>query len=224
MVVRGLPTTVGVTLDMMVLHGCAVMRRSSRALVVADLTFASYEGSPQQAMHRRSASCARRAATPSSSRPPAVVAETIAFLVRRGVLCVPKLPTSTMASKPRAAPPRRGKTCSPMRARSIRPARSRWSEGGSGELAEEITRSIPTVGIGASLGCGGQILVTDDMIDTFDWTPECAATTRCATSLPKRSKLMRPRCQAARLRCPPKRTALPRHQRRSGHERKYPPA
>jgi ketopantoate hydroxymethyltransferase len=80
------------------------------------------------------------------------------------------------------------------------------------------------VGIGASLGCDGQILVTDDMIGTFDWTPKCAATTRCATSLPKRSKLMRPTCQAARFRCPPKCTALPRHQRRSGHERKYPPA
>jgi 3-methyl-2-oxobutanoate hydroxymethyltransferase len=72
MAVHGLPTTVGVTLDMMVLHGCAVMRGSSRALVVVDLTFGSCEGSPQQAMHRRCASCARRAATPSSSRPPAV--------------------------------------------------------------------------------------------------------------------------------------------------------
>jgi hypothetical protein len=41
-----LPTTVGETLDMMVLHGCAVMRRSSRAMVVGDLTFASYAGSP----------------------------------------------------------------------------------------------------------------------------------------------------------------------------------
>jgi 3-methyl-2-oxobutanoate hydroxymethyltransferase len=58
-------------------------------------------------------------------------------------------------------------------------------EGVSGELAEEITRSIPTVGIGASLGCDGQILVTDDMIGTFDWTPKCAATAGCATSLPK---------------------------------------
>jgi ketopantoate hydroxymethyltransferase len=93
-------------------------------------------------------------------------------------------------------------------------------EGVSGELAEEITRSIPTVGIGASLGCDGQILVTDDMIGTFDWTPKCAATAGCATSLPKRSKLMRPTCQAARFRCAPKCTALPPHQRRSGHERK----
>jgi 3-methyl-2-oxobutanoate hydroxymethyltransferase len=45
-------------------------------------------------------------------------------------------------------------------------------EGVSGELAEEITRSIPTVGIGASPGCDGQILVTDDMIGMFDWTPK----------------------------------------------------
>jgi 3-methyl-2-oxobutanoate hydroxymethyltransferase len=47
MVVHGLPTTVGVTLDMMVLHGCSVMRGSSRALVVIDPPFGSYKGSPQ---------------------------------------------------------------------------------------------------------------------------------------------------------------------------------
>ena len=45
-------------------------------------------------------------------------------------------------------------------------------EGVSGELAEEITRSIPTIGIGASPSCDGQILVTDDMIGVFDWTPK----------------------------------------------------
>jgi 3-methyl-2-oxobutanoate hydroxymethyltransferase len=49
MVVHGLPTTVGVTFDMMVLHGCAVMRGSSRALMVVDLPFGSYESGPQQA-------------------------------------------------------------------------------------------------------------------------------------------------------------------------------
>jgi len=69
-------------------------------------------------------------------------------------------------------------------------------EGVSGELAEEITRtiSIPTIGIGASAGCDGQILVTEDMIVMSDWTP-----------IPR----------------PPKCTALRRRQRRSGHERKY---
>jgi 3-methyl-2-oxobutanoate hydroxymethyltransferase len=66
MVVHGLPTTVGVTVDMMVLHSCAVMRGSSRALVVVDLPFGSYESSPQHAHASGPASCARRAATPPS--------------------------------------------------------------------------------------------------------------------------------------------------------------
>jgi 3-methyl-2-oxobutanoate hydroxymethyltransferase len=115
MVVHGLPTTVVVTLDMMVLHGYAVMRGSSRVLVVVDLPFGSYEGSPQQAhasavrvMHETSRHAIKLEAAGG-------VAETIAFLVRRGILvvvmsaCVPKLPTSTAASKPRAAQPRRGR-------------------------------------------------------------------------------------------------------------------
>ena len=49
MVVHGLPTTVGVTFEMMIMHGRAVMRGSSRALVVVDLPFGSYERTPEQA-------------------------------------------------------------------------------------------------------------------------------------------------------------------------------
>src|SRR6478609_4566451 len=49
MVLHGLPTTVGVTLEMMILHGQAVMRGASHALVVVDLPFGSYERNPQQA-------------------------------------------------------------------------------------------------------------------------------------------------------------------------------
>lgn len=133
MVVHGLPTTVGVTLDMMVLHGCAVMRGSGRALVVVDLPFGSYESSPQQA-HASAVRVMRETSCHAIKFEAAGgVAETIAFLVCRGILvvvmsaCVPKPATSTAASKPKAAQPRRGKTRSPRRARSIRPARSRWS-------------------------------------------------------------------------------------------------
>jgi 3-methyl-2-oxobutanoate hydroxymethyltransferase len=88
MVVRGLPTTVGVTVDMMVLHGCAVMRGSSRALVVVDLPFGSYEGSPQQA-HASAVRVMRQTSCHAIKLEAAGdVAETIAFLVRRGILVV----------------------------------------------------------------------------------------------------------------------------------------
>jgi 3-methyl-2-oxobutanoate hydroxymethyltransferase len=86
-------------------------------------------------------------------------------------------------------------------------------EGVSGELAEEITRSIPTVGIGASPRCDGQILVTDDMIGMFDWTPKCVpATARCGTSLPKRSSLCGRRAKR-RVSGARRNVQLARHQR-----------
>jgi 3-methyl-2-oxobutanoate hydroxymethyltransferase len=42
------------------------------------------------------------------------------------------------------------------------------------DLALEITNAVaaPTIGIGASAACDGQILVTDDMLGLFDWTPK----------------------------------------------------
>ena len=49
MVVHGLPNTVGVTLEMMILHGQAVMRGAKRAMVVIDMPFGSYEGGPEAA-------------------------------------------------------------------------------------------------------------------------------------------------------------------------------
>src|SRR5215203_982834 len=85
MVMHGLETTVPVTLDMMILQGLAVMRGSRRALVVVDMPFGSYEASKEQAF----ASCARvlketgcGAIKVEGGRR---MAETIAFLVERGV-------------------------------------------------------------------------------------------------------------------------------------------
>ena len=49
MVVHGLPNTVGVTLEMMILHGQAVMRAARKAMVVIDMPFGSYEGSKEEA-------------------------------------------------------------------------------------------------------------------------------------------------------------------------------
>src|ERR1700709_2085860 len=49
MVLHGLPNTVGVTLDMMILHAQAVMRGSRTAMVVVDMPFGSYEGAPEVA-------------------------------------------------------------------------------------------------------------------------------------------------------------------------------
>ena len=47
-------------------------------------------------------------------------------------------------------------------------------EGVAEDLAAQITRQVscPTIGIGASATCDGQILVTDDLLGMFDWTPK----------------------------------------------------
>ena len=85
MVLHGLPTTVGVTLEMMVIHGQAVMRGSSRALVVVDLPFGSYERSPQQA-HESAVTLMRKTGCQAVKVESGEgVAETISFLVERGI-------------------------------------------------------------------------------------------------------------------------------------------
>jgi 3-methyl-2-oxobutanoate hydroxymethyltransferase len=46
-------------------------------------------------------------------------------------------------------------------------------EGVAEDLAREVTAAVscPTIGIGASAACDGQVLVTHDMLGLFDWTP-----------------------------------------------------
>src|SRR2546422_11494685 len=85
MVLHGLPTTVGVTLEMMVIHGQAVMRGSSRALVVVDLPFGSYERSPQQA-HESAGTLMRETGCQAGKVESGEgIAQTISFLVERGI-------------------------------------------------------------------------------------------------------------------------------------------
>jgi 3-methyl-2-oxobutanoate hydroxymethyltransferase len=172
-VVHGLPTTVGVTLDIMVLHGCAVMRGSRRALVVVDLPFGSYEGSPQQA-HASAVRVMRKTSCHAiKSEAAGGVAETIAFLVRRARGGhVGLRPQAANLDGRFKAKGRSTEALAEARAVDQAGAFAMVVERVSGELAEEITRSIPTVGIGASPGWDGQILVTDDMIGIFDWTPK----------------------------------------------------
>ncbi len=181
MVIHGLPTTVGVTLDMMILHGRAVMRGSTSALVVVDLPFGSYERSAQQAHDSavrvmQETGCQAVKVEASDGVP-----ETIEFLVRRGV---PVL--GHVGLRPQAAnvdggfkakgrsPAERDRVLAEAKSVDRAGAFAMVIEGVAAALADEVTRevSIPTIGIGASPGCDGQILVTDDMIGLFDWTPK----------------------------------------------------
>ncbi len=181
MVLHGLPTTVGVTLEMMILHGQAVMRGTSLALVVVDLPFGSYEASPQVA-HASAVRLMKetgcQAVKLESGRE---IADTIAFLSDRGIPVVGHVglrPQAVNADGGFKAKGRseaeRDKVLEEARLAVQAGAFALVIEGVSSELADAITRevSVPTIGIGASASCDGQILVTDDMLGLFEWTPK----------------------------------------------------
>ena len=85
MVVHGLTTTVGVTLDMMILHGQAVMRGAHKALVVVDQPFGSYEDSPETAFKSASRVMMETGCQAIKIESGSYAAETISYLVERGI-------------------------------------------------------------------------------------------------------------------------------------------
>ncbi len=181
MVVHGLPNTIGVTLEMMILHGQAVMRASRRALVAVDMPFGSYEASPVVAYENAARILKETGAQAVKVESGPDVAETIAYLTRRGVPVMGHVGLRPQAVLMEGAFRARGKrpeefACVIAEARAAADAGAFCVvvEGVAAALAAEITATIPvpTIGIGASAGCDGQILVTDDMLGLFEWTPK----------------------------------------------------
>ncbi|MEO0878303.1 MAG: 3-methyl-2-oxobutanoate hydroxymethyltransferase [Pseudomonadota bacterium] len=181
MVVHGLASTVGVTMDMMILHGKAVMRGASKALVVVDMPFGSYEGGPQQAFENASRILMETGAQAVKLESGRFAADTIKFLVERGVPVVGHVGLRPQAVNVTGGFRARGRTTEE-RAEILAEAEATAEagafavvvEGVAEDLADEITAKIsaPTIGIGASATCDGQILVTEDMLGLFDWTPK----------------------------------------------------
>lgn len=181
MVLHGLPNTVGVTLEMMILHGQAVMRGSRRALVAVDMPFGSYEGAKETAHVNavRLLKVTGAQAVKVESGP--TVPETIAYLTRRGVPVIGHVGLRPQAVLTDGAFKARGRAgadraCILAEAKATAEAGAFCVvvEGVAEPLAREITQllTVPTIGIGASSGCDGQILVTEDMLGLFDWTPK----------------------------------------------------
>lgn len=180
MVLHGLPNTVGVTLEMMILHGKAVMRGSKRAMVVVDMPFGSYEGSPEQAFNNAVRVMQETGAHAVKVESGPTIPETIAYLVRRGVPVMGHIGLRPQAVLAEGSFRARGKT-EDERLRVIAEAEATADagafavvvEGVAEGLAREITEAlaVPTIGIGASAACDGQVLVVDDMLGLFDWTP-----------------------------------------------------
>jgi 3-methyl-2-oxobutanoate hydroxymethyltransferase len=181
MVVHGLSSTVGVTLDMMILHGRAVMRGSNKAMVVVDLPFGSYEESHEVAWRSASRVMMETGCQAVKVESGEGIADTIAFLVERGIPVMGHVGLRPQAMNVDGGFRAKGRTKSE-RERVVREAMSADRagafaiviEGVAEDIAAEITSMVkcPTIGIGASAQCDGQILVTDDMLGMFDWTPK----------------------------------------------------
>ncbi len=181
MVLHGLDNTVGVTLEMMILHGQAVMRGSRRAMVVIDMPFGSYEGGPETAYANAVRVMKETGAQAVKVESGPAVVETIAYLTARGVPVMGHVGLRPQSVLVDGAFKARGRTDAE-HDQVLQEAKSTEAagafavvvEGVAETLARSITAEleIPTIGIGASPACDGQVLVTDDMLGIFDWTPK----------------------------------------------------
>jgi 3-methyl-2-oxobutanoate hydroxymethyltransferase len=188
-VMHGFETTVPVTLEMMILQGRAVMRGSSQALVVVDMPFGSYEGSKEQAFHSAVRIMKETQCGAVKLEGGVRMAETIAFLSQRGIPVMGHIgltPQSinTLGSfksqgRDEAARLDKGDNGSgaiqdDARAVEQAGAFSIVIEAVAEPLARRVTGivSVPTIGIGASAACDGQVLVLEDMLGLSPRTPK----------------------------------------------------
>lgn len=181
MVMHGLETTVPVTLEMMILQGHAVMRGSSKSLVVVDMPFGSYEESPAQAFHNAARILKETHCGAVKLEGGAHMAETIAFMVKRGVPVMAHIgmtPQSINVLGSFKALGREeaswGRFIDDAKAVSEAGAFAVVVEAVAEPLAVKITQAIaaPTIGIGASAMCDGQILVLEDMLGLSERVPK----------------------------------------------------
>jgi 3-methyl-2-oxobutanoate hydroxymethyltransferase len=175
MVVHGLPSTVGATLEMMIMHGAAVRRGLKQALMVVDMPFGSYEESPAQAFRNCARVMAETGCAAVKIEGGIRMRDTIAFLTERGIPVMAHVGLTPQSVNVFGGFRLQGKSDDAARVEADAAA---VAEAGAfslvlekipSALATRITRQtpIPTIGIGASPDCDGQILVIDDILGTF---------------------------------------------------------
>ena len=177
--IYGLPTTVPVTLDMMIAHGAAVVRGSRRALIVVDMPFGSYEESPEQAFRSAARIMKETGAGAVKLEGGQSMAATVAYLSARGIPVMGHVGLTPQAVNILGGYGARGRgeaeyarIAADATAVADAGAFSLVIEGVVEPLAASITEAVacPTIGIGASGRCDGQVLVVDDMLGMFDRT------------------------------------------------------
>jgi 3-methyl-2-oxobutanoate hydroxymethyltransferase len=181
MVVYGFDSTLPVTLYMMIAHGAAVVRASSQAMIVVDLPFGSYQESPEQAFRAGARIMAETGCAAVKLEGGAEMAATVKFLAERGIPVmghVGLMPQSVHAAggfKVQGRDPRQAeRVTADAAAIAEAGAFAIVVEGTIEPVARAITEAVPvpTIGIGASPACDGQILVIDDVLGLFaQFTP-----------------------------------------------------
>jgi 3-methyl-2-oxobutanoate hydroxymethyltransferase len=181
MVMHGLETTVPVTLEMMILQGHAVMRGSKRALVVVDMPFGAYEMSKEQAFMNSARVLKETGCGAIKVEGGKRMAETIAFLAERGVPVMAHVGLTPQAINTIGSFRAQGRDETDWArieedaiAVSQAGAFSVVIEAVAEPLARKLTSAvpIPTIGIGASPACDGQILVLEDMLGLSPRVPK----------------------------------------------------
>lgn len=175
MVLHGLPSTLPVPMEMMIMHGQAVARGLSHAMMVIDMPFGSYEENREQAFRNAARLMQDTGAAAVKLEGGEHMAETIQFLTRRGIPVMAHVGLTPQAVNTLGGYRVQGRGNDSGRVRNDAVA---VAEAGAfsvvlekvpGALAAEITRAItiPTIGIGAGVDCDGQVLVVDDMLGLF---------------------------------------------------------
>ena len=181
MVLYGMPSTLPVTLDMMIAHGRAVTAASSHACVIVDMPFGTYQASPADAFRHAAQLLSQTGCQGVKLEGGVEMAETIAFLVARGIPVMAHIglkPQSVHVYgnyRPRGDnPAESGRIIEDAKAVEAAGAFAVVIENTPASLADDITAilTIPTIGIGASQHCDGQIMVTDDMLGLSAHAPK----------------------------------------------------
>jgi 3-methyl-2-oxobutanoate hydroxymethyltransferase len=179
-VIYGLPSTVPVTLEMMAAHAAAVVRGSWHAVVAVDMPFGSYEGSPQKAFESAAWLMKQSGAAAVKLEGGEAMAETVAFLVARGIPVMGHVGLTPQAVNVLGGYNARGrsdaeagKIVGDAKALDEAGAFAIVVEGVVEPIAVDVTRAVscPTIGIGGSVECDGQVLVTEDMLGMFERVP-----------------------------------------------------
>lgn len=175
MVLHGFESTLSVTMDMMIMHGQAVRRGVDQALLVVDMPFGSYEHNKEQAFENAAQLMRKTGCEAVKLEGGAHMAETIAYLTQRGIPVMGHIGLTPQSVKAMGGYSVQGRGDDHQRimedAKAVEDAGAYAIvlEMVTQPLADEITKlvGVPTIGIGASVNCDGQILVVDDLLGLF---------------------------------------------------------